>query len=95
MKQWRLAFMRRAVLRSVVKTIHKKEDAWERGRFQRQFDYMSQAFEIWRVRTDEKRDLLMHYQALQHYRMSLLLRTMRWLRARLRIGRGLNVLWRA
>ena len=64
MKHWRQVFLRRVVLRSVLKIIHKKEEAWERGKFQRQFDYMSQSFEIWKVRTDEKRDLLKHYKAL-------------------------------
>ena len=56
---------------------------------------MMEAFEIWKVRTDEKRDLLKHYQALQHYRMSLLLRTMKWMRGRLRIRQGLGVLFSA
>ena len=81
--------MKKLVLRSLIKRISKLEQEWERTKYQREFNYMAEAFEIWRVRLEQRKDVLKNYQSLSHFRNSLLLKCIRFMRYRLRVRYGL------
>lgn len=57
-KAWRANFIKKAILRTLVKKIGKMEEEWERTRFKREFNYMSDAFNIWKIRLQERQALL-------------------------------------
>lgn len=41
-------------LRHILKKMNKKDIEWERTRYQREFNYMLKAFEIWKIKVEEK-----------------------------------------
>ncbi len=61
-------FEKSKALRLVLKKVTKKALEWERSRYQREFKYLLNAFEIWKQKLEEKQNLIKKYNALSHYR---------------------------
>ena len=93
-KIWMPQFEKSKALRLVVKMIAKKADEWERTRYQREFTYLMNAFEIWKVKLEERRDLIKQYNALTHYRGHLLIKHFNYWKSKLIIRRGLEIMHR-
>lgn len=91
---WKSRFTRQRTLKVIVKSISKKEAEWERTRYQREFNYLMQAFEVWKARVDEKRELIHNYNALSQYRSTLLIKCFSCWKGQVRVKRGTRILQR-
>ena len=85
-------FEKSRALKSVMDKMVKKENDWERTRYQREFNYLFKAFETWREEVQEQRDLERQYCALSFYRNTLMVRYFGKLKNRVSVNYGLRIL---
>lgn len=78
-RAWKHQYERHKKLGIVMKMMYKKSAEWERTRYQREFDQMVKAIEIWKSKVNERRRLIKNYHALSQYRSTLLIKSFqRW-----------------
>lgn len=88
-----LQYEKSKTLRMVVKKMMKKDQEWERTRYQREFTYLMNAFDQWKLRLEERRDLVKQYNALTHYRGHLIIKYFNYWKSRLRVKRGMDMIY--
>ena len=73
-RAWKRQFTIQQHLRSVVAIIKARGDEWQRMRYQREFESVARAFGKWTERVQERRRLIGNYNALSHYRSTLIIK---------------------
>ena len=61
-------------MKNIVKKIGIMEIEWERTKYQREYNNMMDSFKLWKSKAEEKKDLIRYYNALNHYRGTLLIK---------------------
>ena len=90
--KWMSQYEKSKTLRMVLKKVIKKDQEWKRTRYQREFTYLMNAFDQWKLRLEERRDLIKQYNALTHYRGHLIIKYFNEWKSRLRVKRGLDIM---
>ena len=91
--KWMSQYEKSKTLRMVLKKVIKKDQEWKRTRYQREFTYLMNAFDQWKLRLEERRDLIKQYNALTHYRGHLIIKYFSEWKSRLRVKRGLDIMY--
>ena len=61
-------------MKNLIKKLGKMETEWERTKYQREYNNMMDSFKLWKSKAEEKRELVRYYNALNHYRGTLLIK---------------------
>ncbi len=69
------------------------ESEWERTRYQREYNNMMNSFKLWKSKAEEKRELVRYYNALNHYRGTLLIKHFNIWKKLLNVKKGALILY--
>lgn len=91
-RRWKPTYQKSTLLRRVLERWSDREEQQERSRYQREFDRLKLCLDRWKLRVEEKHNMIKTYMALNHYKNTLLIKSFRAFHQMTRLKYGISAL---